>query len=438
MKTYEYSKTDIDENNLYDSFDVCEDKDEFLDKLFRYLESLKLSKALKRGHKSIETQNYVGVIKYKKFQLDILPKMLRYQNEENSDELKNVLKNLMFMLSYTKKLDIKTTNIRHVENSQNPFIEILILEYANSLFNCLKRLTPKQYIREEDNLNYMRGKLKFSENIRYNCSNQAKFYCEFDEFSENNLLNQLFFYVTTCLYKISQDSKNKKLLKFISDYFCDIKFTHFDRYKAEKIKLSKNQELFKTPFNLAKMFVNHSSIDLSGNKLENITILWDMNILFEEFICELIRKHTSYYPKYQKGKRLLIESESRKKYGGTFVDMYVEKDNKKIIIDTKYKLNSGENNDFENEDIYQLMTYCLIHDSQNAVFIYPAKDAEQGINKYYLNTEYTDKLKTYSEEELRSDKEVKKILSSRLDLKCDIKSEKDNIAKYIEEQLESL
>ena len=430
MKLIEYKEKSINEN-------VC------LSEFEKYLKKNKLDHTLKVGSSSVTATHFVGVIKYKKFQIEILPKLVsNIENEENvsAEEEKNILRNLIFMLSYTKNLDIKISENSKLTTCKNPFLEILIREFAQSLFNCLKRITPKNYIREEDNLNYLKGKLKFTENIRYNCSNQARFYCEFDEYSENNILNQLFLYVATCLYSVSHDSKNKKLLKFIMNYFCDITLTKFDRFKTNKIKLSKNQEIFKKPFNLAKMFIEKSSVDLSKNKIENISLLWDMNILFEEFIYEVIKRHTKFTPYYQKGKRLLIETENAKKYGNTFTDMYIEKDGEKYIIDTKYKLNSAESNDFDNKDIYQLSTYCLIHNSKNAIFIYPLENEnikEHNFNKYYLNTENADKI-CKNKSNIKNENNIYKIFSIQLNLKTDLRAnlksaeKEQNIAKYIE------
>lgn len=360
-------------------------KDCNLEKLHNYLECQKLTSALKVTHNGIETSSWVGVIKYKNTHLQILPKLIC-----NNEDKENILKNLIFMLSYTKKLDIKTSNEARLSTAKNPFIEILIREYTKSLFECLKRLTPKKYVREEDNLNYLKGKIKFTENIRYNRSNQAKFYCEYDEFSENNLLNQLFLFVSTCLYNISNDSYNKKTLKFIMNYYSDIQFLRFDIFKAEKIKLSRNQELFRKPFNLAKMFVERTSVDLSKNKLENITLIWDMNKLFEEFIFEIMKKSQNEWGwefVAQKGKRLLCGDTNKKR--NTFVDIYCKRrsDGYSIIIDTKYKkLQSSD--DFSNADVFQVSSYCLLHGAKHAILLYPRYDEEKPIiPDYCLNTE---------------------------------------------------
>lgn len=342
-------------------------KDCDLEKLHNYLECQKLTSALKVTYNGIETTSWVGVIKYKNTHFQILPKLIC-----NNGDKENILKNLIFMLSYTKKLDIKTSNEARLSTAKNPFIEILIREYAKSLFECLKRLTPKKYVREENNLNYLRGKIKFSENIRNNSSNRAKFYCEYDEFSENNILNQLFLFVSTCLYNISNDSYNKKALKFIINYYSDIQLVRFDKFKAEKIKLYRNQELFKKPFNLAKMFIEKTSVDLSKNKFENITLIWDMNKLFEEFVFEIMKKHEAEFGcklTAQRGKKLLVGDTSKKR--NTFVDILIEKnDGEKIILDTKYK-KFASSDDFSNADVFQVSTYCLLHNAYHAILLYP-------------------------------------------------------------------
>lgn len=430
MQVLEHKK--IEYSEIETDFGACY-SDDFFDKLQNYLKRQNFEKAVTFYKIFLQTNSFVGVIKYKNFQLEILPKLLGKLDE--NDDLKNlsdekqkeketILKNLIYMLSFTKKLDIKISDNAKLSNCKNPFLEILIKEFAQSLFECLKRLTPKRYVREEDNLNYLKGKIKFSENIKYNCANQAKFYCEFDEFSENNILNQLFLYVATCLFNISNDSKNKKLLKFVTNYFCDVDLIKLDKFKVRKIILSRNQKLFEKPFKLAKMFIEHSSVDLSKNKIENITLLWDMNKLFEEFIYEILRRNEKGYTvKYQKGRRLLNDEDAKKKYGNTYIDIYLKKDKEeeKIIIDTKYKLNSGENNDFNNADIYQVSTYCLIHNSHNANLIYPAKDNISkddnfvDVNKYTLNAD-TDKKYL--------------IKTIRVDLKQDsLKNSKDTIAE---------
>lgn len=397
-------------------------KDCDLDKLQAYLKCKNLEQALKVTRFGIKAKSWVGIIKYKKYQFQILPKLIC-----NLHDNQYILNNLIYMLSYTKKLDIKMSETTKLCATKNPFIEVLIREYAKSLFNCLKRTTPKKYEREEDNLNYLKGKIKFTENIRYNVINPTKFYCEYDEFSENNKLNQLFLFVSTCLYNISNDCFNKKTLKFIMNYFNDINFVQFDKFNIKKIKLSKNQELFKKSFNLAKMFLENSSIDLSKNKFENITLVWDMNKLFEEFIYEILKKYEKnlncrVYA--QKGRKLLVGDTNKKR--NTYVDILIEINNKKVVLDTKYK-KLETINDFSNTDVFQVSTYCLLHKANHAILLYPQWTDKKPDKEFFLNTDNFKKLGRY------------KIYFKTINLKhtyledniCEIIDEIDKILKVI-------
>ena len=401
--------------------------------LRNYLKRQKLENVLDVYADSIKANSWVGVIKYKKNTIQILPKLISpngdkedYKNdEEYKADKETILKNLIYMLSFTKKLNIKTNDVAKLSKEKNPFLEILIREYANSLFECLKRLTPQKYIREENNLNYLKGKIKFSENIRYNCSNSAKFYCEYDEYSENNILNQLFLFVSTCLYYITNNGYNKKTLKLIMNYYSDIELVRFDKFKANKIKLSRNQELFKKPFMLAKMFIENSTIDLTNTKIENIILLWDMNKLFEEFVFELLKRNESDWKfTAQKGKYLFKNNNDKPRM--TNVDIIAKKGEEKVIIDTKYK-KFETLDDVANSDIYQLTAYCLLHGAGKGILLYPKWDKTEPQNEgYYLNSEVIKELKINF-----------KTVNLKKDLREELKKEDNELIKDLKKLFET-
>ena len=397
-------------------------KDSVKKSLQGYLEKRKdesLQNVFAFTSKGIKAKNYVGVLRYKNYQFEILPKLIDKNKiaKEDDKERKIILKNLLYMLSLTRKLDIKEKEIAKISKSKNPFLEILIKIYATSLFECLKRFIPKNYVTEEDNLTVLKGKLLFSKHIIKNSVNQAKFYCQYDEFSENNLLNQLFYYVSRLLYFASTDNENKKVLKFITDFFCDIDFKKINIYKIRNLKLTRNQTAFQKPFDLAKMFLENSLIDMNQHKIKTISLLWDMNKLFEEFIFEFIRRNKDKINenlknnqieviKYQECKDFLYCEEIKQYCKKSFVDIFVNFKNKGVvIIDTKYKLNDDDIGKPDNQDIFQMVTYETIHNSQNAILIYPTiKDkeinqTEKNIYKYKLCNSNKDTKQVNSKEE---------------------------------------
>lgn len=344
--------------------------------------------------KGIKSTQHVGVFKYKNHQIEILPKLLA----ENNQDRKTLLANLLYMLSFTRHLDIKETDMAKISKYRNPFLEILIKIYADSLFDCLKRYIPKSYVSEEDNLNFLKGKLKFPKHILKNFANKSKFYCEYDEFSENNLLNQLFYFVSHSLYSLTFDNDNKRKLKFIIDFFWDIDLKKINQFKIRYLKLTKAQILFTKPFMLAKMFLEKSSIDISQHKISSIALIWDMNKLFEEFIFEFIKRHKDRIDEQlaclepQKKKKLLtyIKSEpyenKDKEIGNTYVDILLQYTEKCIVLDTKYKNNDGSIGNFLNADIFQMLAYETLHGTYKSILLYPAITAEdEAIHLYKIN-----------------------------------------------------
>lgn len=407
----EISQKDISDRFLYDN--------DFVSNIERFLERNALEDALSFDRTHIKSSHYVGVIKYKNIQFEILPKLLG--KADNRDNIrKQILKNLLYMLSYTKQLDIKDNEVANITSCPNPFIETLIRVFADRLFDALKRFVPKNYEVCEENTSAFKGKLKIAENLRYNLANKARFFCEFDSFTEDTALNQLFLYVATRLQSVSQDAYNKKILKFIINVYSDISFKCFTEHDLKRIRLNRSQQVFAQPFNLAKMFLEHSSVDMSKHQFDNIALIWDMNILFEEFVFEFLKRNREsldiYDVKYQKGHRLLKSKDNQHYYANTFVDMFVikEKGQSGIVLDTKYKVKSANLGDFDNADIFQVVTYCKLHDSNNAVLLYPATDyTTRGDHAYTLNTDkVTDEVQ---------------IKTAQINLQQDLKSSHDNL-----------
>ena len=150
------------------------------------------------------------------------------------------------------------------------------------------------------------------------------------------------------------------------------------------------------------MFVENSNIDFSKNKFENISLIWDMNKLFEEFIYQVIRQNLSSQLESvtaQKKHKLLKNNDSPKR--DTFVDILIETINgNKIVLDTKYK-KFTKIDDISNGDIYQVCTYCTLHNigpkeeiSQDknspphAILLYPRYNSKNApdILEYRLNS----------------------------------------------------
>lgn len=327
-----------------------------------FLEDKDLKTALDFQLDGIKTEAHVGIIRFADFQLNILPKIIGGNDS-------SCLENLMFMLRYTKKLEIHTIDSAEISKTKQPFLEILVAHYANILLNALQRHIPHHYETKEENLSAVRGRILFAENQLVNMGNLARVYCQFDEFTSDNLLNQTFKFVAQALCLLTAVPATRARLNKILAIYEDVELRAISYAQAKKILLNRNQLIFKDVLDLALLFLQHSTISLHNKTFTNLAILFDMNKLFEEFVATALEKAFPGQVQTQQSRRIIdsIGGHANTSYR-IRPDILFRHD---TIIDTKYKILDLPDNKPSEADIYQMLAYNRFFNRQNIILCYP-------------------------------------------------------------------
>jgi len=114
----------------------------------------------------IRAKQYVWIVKINNKNIQVLPKIF-WNNQES------IVKNLLYMLSYTKKLNIKESDIANLWKIDDLF-EIFIYIFVKELIELLKRDFKKNYNKIEENSSFLKWKLLFSRHIKNNLFNKSK------------------------------------------------------------------------------------------------------------------------------------------------------------------------------------------------------------------------------------------------------------------------
>lgn len=340
-----------------------------------------------KANNIIKAKQYVWIVKVNNKNIQVLPKIFW----ENND---SIIKNLLYMLSYTKKLKIKESDIAHLWQIQDLF-EIFIYIFAKELLELLRKDFKKNYNLIEENSSFLKGKLLFSQHIKNNLFNKSKFFVEYEKMDENILLNIFLNSVCNKLIKITNSKSNFKLLSKCVFILKDIDTKIFKSVnQLNNLKFNKQNKEYKEVFWLAKLLYFWNSPDFSSNLEDNFSILFDMNVLFEEFIAEFIKKNENEF--WIKS----ITSQSTSKYvfnNNKFLlkpDIILDfESNTRLIIDTKYKKICNEssiNYWVSSNDIYQMFVYGMRYfevtqNEKNIVLLYPLY--EQAVNTIYNSEE---------------------------------------------------
>ena len=333
---------------------------------------------------SITARNYVGVITFSDYQIEILPKLLGNYSDKSS-----IIKNLTHMLSYVHKLPIHDNELGDLSSSSLNFLDVYIKIFAHKLSDALRKGVPRSYITEEENINCIKGKIRIKENIKKNTVLKNKIYCEYNSFSVNNILNKTFLSVINLLLPIVRDQKIKIKLKHCLRFFVDVENQEISYQQVKDYQLTRANIHITEVFEMAKFFLKGLRQELSGGSDKVFSILFDMNELFEEFVFRVMldnkKKLAISTISFQKKRRLissvidLISNESKNQsLMDTYLDIFlVMNDGRKIIIDTKYKLLNEDGSyhyNIKNSDIYQISTYKQLYELNNehdVLLLYP-------------------------------------------------------------------
>lgn len=341
-----------------------------------------LSIKVEGGSPRLRGTSYVGVTKIGKKTIEILPKV-------DQDDKKLATRNLLHLLSYTKKLRVKECDISHFTQRDASFFEILIYLFAKNLWSLIKKGLYKEYIVREEQSAFLRGKWLLSRQLAQPPTQKNNFHVSYDDFSEENALNRIFKYAVTLLRKVSTDARNQQLLLELSFALNDVEFEFITREHFARLNVTRLNQQYIPVLELARLFILNSSLQMSASDVETYAFVFDMNVLFEEFIYEFIVKHRDMIvPDHLKScdvkaqcrnKHLVYREDNAACFRLQPDIIFIKPDgHSALIIDTKYKLLTAKDRKLgiAQADMYQMFAYAKKYDCCRILLLYPLGESK--------------------------------------------------------------
>ena len=365
LKEFEYLQY---KDNTKDNFI----KKETFDSLEKFvLENEKTAQYLKITTKNgfgkvLQAQNYVGVIQTKDgTTIEILPKIKNATTEKSKDILIKMLKTL-------KNSPFKNLSVANLKSSKIPLFEIFISMFLEELTVLVRNGIKSDYISKEENLKFLKGKLKISEQIKYNTIHKERFFVQYEEFISNRVENRLIKTTLQFLYNKSKINKNQQRIREFLFVFDEIEISHNIKTDFSKIELNRQMKDYQQVLLWCKTFLFENSFSpYKGNDIA-FALLFDMNLLFESFVYSYLKKSSNFQD---------IKSQDRTHHlayengiGRFRLKPDIVINGGKIIADTKWKILSEDKayNGVLQDDMYQLYAYGTKYDNCEKIYlIYP-------------------------------------------------------------------
>lgn len=270
--------------------------------------------------------------------------------------------NIYYMLAYAFD-DSKMSIIEESKVNTEKFSHIhdlFAFMLSNVTGTLIKHGLFKNYVNETDELNTIKGKINLSESIKKNTLTNKKIVCEFDNYSENNYLNQII--KTTMYYLLSSNKLTKKYSDNLKKVYILLntvdKLNNVSLIRWDAIIYNRNNVKYKYIINLCYLIINGLLVNKSNGNIELMDFINEkaLSSLFESFI----RK---YYQVEYKGKltssgetinwQIDTEYENNKMIEllpKMHTDITLKHGNKELIIDTKFYDKALSKNGFNGSD----------------------------------------------------------------------------------------
>lgn len=283
-------------------------------------------------------KNYVGVINLGKKSIEILPKIEGSRGEDA--ELRS---SLVHMLFATKQIKLYKSNNSGLAVQNTYLLDIFIRQYILKLKNEFSQGLLKTYEVREEDLKVVKGKINLAEQIRNKSWDHSVFSCIYDEFTSNNIYNQI---VKLTLLKLQGMTTNKKIkheIKNLLDVLSEVETITLSLVNFSNLQKNKVFQRYEDILDFSEMFLKNIFSDVTKGEQSSGAILFDMNKLFEEYVSlKLIKvsKSLGLIALSQKPQRkLLTELGTKKNIFTLKPDITISQKNGDLlgIIDIKWK-----------------------------------------------------------------------------------------------------
>lgn len=313
-------------------------------------------------------QNFVGILQTKSgYTIEILPKIHRVSNEENT---RKIFVKMLKTLKYAPFKSFNTANLKH--STMNLF-EIFVSMFLDELLVLVKSGVRADYIEFEENLKFMKGKLKFAEHIKRNIVHKERFFVEYDEFSRNRPENRI---IKSTLHYLSKLSFSNLLQKRIREFifiFDEIHYSQNIENDFSRCKVNRLLKEYSTLLKWCRIFLKKESFVNQKGSNDVFALLFPMERIFESYIASILRKQSKFIVETQVREHFLIEKPEK---FALKPDLFIREQG--IIMDTKWKLinvnNAKKNFGISQSDIYQMFAYGKKYGVEKLILIYPKNE----------------------------------------------------------------
>ena len=333
--------------------------------------------AIRWGHKEVRFSQHCGVIGLGGDTIEILPKIY---GQDDPGAGRNVLLRMLYL---ARRMNIAPVGAAGINLQRHRLLDVFIRHFCEELFAQLRKGALLRYVHREDNLPVLRGRLLIDRQLKLNSGHQGRLYCAFDELVEDNIYNQ---YIKCALKVVHSQARSlpaKRATTELLYRFDGVRDFPPRECRGWSLPERRDAKRFAGVFRQCGWFLRGLGQDVRAGERESLSVLFDMNRLFEDFIAAKLRKEThgcGFRVRAQGPQSPLVKEGDTPRFRMKPDITFMSPDNRVLaILDTKWKILSERKDKYgiSQADLYQMIAYGTRYRCPNLTLVYPKQEKIQ-------------------------------------------------------------
>jgi 5-methylcytosine-specific restriction enzyme subunit McrC len=272
---------------------------------------------------------------------------------------------VLWLLSHAMKAPF--LDVDAALTTDKTLLEAFVEMYLRSLRAAMRRGLKMGYRTIEEPLMTIRGRIRVTDQMRRHFGMIVPAEVMYDDYTADTEANQLLKAALRRLALLPIRTEDiRRRLAAATASFATVSDVRFDPGRLPRFTFSRLTEDYRTPLALAALVIRSTSVDIKSGRTEVPGLLFDMWRVFQDFLFEALSPHLPSDFSWRSEERLYLDDAA---IVALRPDFSLWSGSQCVAVgDAKYKRTAVG----ENDDLYQLLSYCVATRVEYGLLIYGA------------------------------------------------------------------
>jgi len=318
--------------------------------------------AFRIGHRKVTVGHHVGFLQVGTLRLEVLPKLQKSMDADWRALLPHMLREVL--------------GVRITAQENSPLLSrpgaiyrVLLTRFLSEVDRLVREGLARAYREVESNERCMRGRLLVGRHLRLNAAHRERLYVAYPVFDADTVLNRIVHQGLLRVLETAPDEVLRSRAEALLGSFPEVSDARVRRADFERVRLSRSTTRYREALELARLILLSERPDLRWGGAPVVSLLFDMNALFEAYVLRQLRRVPGVRVRAQARREFWRAKGRRAKVLKPDLVVYLPGDSSPLVIDTKWKVPKHDRPD--NDDLRQLFAYLRTFEAQRGLLLYP-------------------------------------------------------------------